>query len=69
MGKDNRMEDIILIIVPIVILVFSALLLPIHRFINKSTIKLLLQKYEETNDEEKKKEIEKKIKSLLNIKE
>lgn len=63
------MKDLILIIVLIVILVFSALLLPIHRFINKSTIKYLLEKYEETNNEEKKKELEKKIKYLLNIKE
>lgn len=60
------MEYIITIMIPIVILGFSALALPIDRFIRKSTIKYLLEKYEETNDEERKKELEKKIKCLLN---
>ena len=60
------MEYIMTIFVPIVILGFSALALPIDRFIRKSTIKYLLEEYEKTNDEERKKELEKKIESLLN---
>ena len=63
------MEYIMTIIVPIVILGFSVLSLPIDRFIRKSTIKYLLEKYEETNDEERKKELERKIKCLLGEKE
>lgn len=63
------MKDIILIIFPIVILVFPVLAYPIHKWIWKTTLKMLLEEYEETNDEEKKKEIEKKIKYLLNEKE
>lgn len=54
------MEYIMTIMVPIVILGFSALVYPIHKWIWKSTLKMLLEKYEETNDEERKKELEKK---------